>query len=317
MPATSAPPTLALVIPCYNEQEVIATTLNELSSLMKKMQDEALVAQDSFMVFVDDGSKDQTFSILQKNKAAGVRVVKLARNVGHQAALLAGLHFVTGKVDCCISIDADLQDDTEAIPEMVKKFSEGAQIVFGVRSSRKTDTLFKKGTAGLFYGLMTRMGIPLIDNHADFRLLSNQVLVELGRYREVNLFLRGIFPQMGFPTAIVEYARKKREAGESKYPFWKMVRLAVNGITSFTNYPLKIITAIGLVVFLGSFAATLWVLYVVLMGMNVPGWASITLPVYFLGGVQLLSLGIIGEYISKIYLETKQRPYYHIEKVLE
>lgn len=310
-------PKLAIVVPCYNEQEIILDSLSSLRALLKTMISENQVSPESYLVFVDDGSTDNTYDLLLTRQGQAVRIIKLSNNVGHQGALLAGLHYVTDKADCCISIDADLQDDLAAIPEMVRHFSGGSQVVYGVRSARDSDTLFKRGTASIFYHLMLQMGVPIVDNHADFRLLSNTVLKELTRYREVNLFLRGIFPQMGYPSSQVTYARKKREGGQSKYPLWKMVKLAVNGITSFTNYPLKIITNVGMIVFAGSVLAALWVVYVVIANKNVPGWASITLPIYFLGGIQLLSLGIIGEYISRIYLETKQRPFYHIEKVVE
>jgi hypothetical protein len=200
---------------------------------------------------------------------------------------------------------------------MVEEFAKGNHIVFGVRGNRDTDSAYKRGTAHLFYRFMLGMGVPLVYNHADFRLVSNQVLLELKKYKEVNLFLRGIFPLMGYPSSRVYYSRKKREAGKSKYPFWKMVRFAATGITSFTNYPLKLITTLGAIVFVGSLVATGWVIWVVLQGKNVPGWASITLPIYLLGGIQLLALGILGEYISNIYLETKGRPLYHVEEIVE
>jgi glycosyltransferase involved in cell wall biosynthesis len=227
------------------------------------------------------------------------------------------MHFVTGKVDCMISMDADLQDDISVTRQMLEAYNKGAQIVYGVRQRRGADTWFKKQTALAFYKLMQSMGVNLIYNHADFRLLSSKVLIEFGRYREVNLFLRGIFPKMGFTSATVYYDRQDRTAGETKYPLRKMLNLAMNGITSFSNVPLKIISYIGFMVFLGSVLASLWVVFVILTGRNAPGWASITLPIYFLGGVQLLALGILGEYISRIYLETKQRPVYHIEEVIE
>lgn len=310
-------PVLAIVTPCFNEEAIIATTVQTLNSVLGDLVKSNVIAPESFIVFVDDGSRDQTLELLRKSKTSATRILKLAHNVGHQQALLAGLHYVTHKADCCISLDADLQDDVDVIPEMVKEFIGGSQIVYGVRGNRDTDSAHKRGTAELFYRFMQLMGVPLVFNHADFRLISNQVLIELQKYKEVNLFLRGIFPLMGYQSSRVYYARKKREAGESKYPFWKMVRFAITGITSFTNYPLKIITALGAVVFFGSLIATGWVLYVVLSGKNVPGWASITLPIYMLGGIQLLAVGILGEYIAKIYLETKGRPLYHVEEVVE
>ena len=310
-------PVLALITPCYNEEAIIISTLQTLNSLIERHIAQQLISPSSFIVFVDDGSRDQTLSLIRSHKNEKIKVLKLAGNVGHQQALLAGLHYVTNKVDCCVSLDADLQDDPGVIGTMVEEFKKGNHIVYGVRGNRDTDSAYKKGTAELFYKFMLKMGVPLIYNHADFRLVSNQVLNELKKYKEVNLFLRGIFPLMGFPSSKVYYRRKKREAGESKYPFWKMVRFAITGVTSFTNYPLKIITALGAIVFFGSLMATAWVLWVVLQGKNVPGWASITLPIYMLGGIQLLAVGILGEYISKIYLETKHRPLYHVEEVIE
>jgi polyisoprenyl-phosphate glycosyltransferase len=310
-------PVLAIVTPCFNEEAIIVSTVEALSALLKKYTDTQVVHPGSFILFVDDGSRDQTVALLRQYKNDRVKILKLAHNVGHQQALLAGLHYVTNRVDCCVSLDADLQDDIAVIDAMIDEYKHGSQVVYGVRGNRETDSLYKRGTAELFYKFMQSMGVPLIFNHADFRLVSNQVLIELQKYQEVNLFLRGIFPLMGYRSSQVYYSRKKRTAGESKYPFLKMVRFAATGITSFTNYPLKIITAMGALVFLGSLLATAWVLWVVLHGKNVPGWASITLPIYLLGGIQLLAVGILGEYISKIYLETKRRPLYHIEEVIE
>lgn len=310
-------PVLAIVLPCYNEEAILSETIARLTAMMNGYMEEGVIAPGSFLLFVDDGSRDRTLSILREHKSSMVRSLKLSANCGHQSALLAGMHFVTGKVDCMISMDADLQDDISVTSQMLEAYNRGAQIVYGVRQSRGADTWFKKQTALSFYKLMQRMGVNLIFNHADFRLLSNKVLTEFGRYREVNLFLRGIFPKMGFTSATVYYDRQDRTAGETKYPLRKMLNLAMNGITSFSNVPLKIISYIGFLVFLGSVLASLWVVFVILTGRNAPGWASITLPIYFLGGVQLLALGILGEYISRIYLETKQRPVYHIEEVIE
>ncbi|MCU0394867.1 MAG: glycosyltransferase family 2 protein, partial [Chitinophagaceae bacterium] len=257
-----------------------------------------------------------TLSILRSLAGRQVRVLKLSANCGHQSALLAGMHHVTGRADCMISMDADLQDDISCTRQMLEAYGRGAQIVYGVRQSRGVDTWFKKQTALLFYRIMQWLGVNLVYNHADFRLLSNQVLQEFGRYREVNLFLRGIFPRMGFTSATVYYDRQDRTAGETKYPLRKMLNLAMNGITSFSNVPLKIISYVGFLVFLASLMASLWVVFVILTGRNVPGWASITLPIYFLGGVQLLALGMLGEYVARIYLETKQRPIYHVEELI-
>ena len=310
-------PVLAIVTPCFNEAAIIVSTVQTLTALVDELIQSQRISPTSFIVFVDDGSRDQTISLIRSHKNEKVKILKLAGNVGHQQALLAGLHYVTNKVDCCISLDADLQDDPGVVAAMVEEFVKGNHIVYGVRGNRDTDSTYKRATAELFYKFMLRMGVPLIYNHADFRLVSNPVLVELKKYKEVNLFLRGIFPLMGYPSSQVYYTRKKREAGESKYPFWKMVHFAITGITSFTNYPLKIIMAMGAFVFLGSIVATGWVVWVVLTGRNVPGWASITLPIYLLGGIQLLAVGILGEYISKIYLESKGRPLYHVEEIVE
>jgi hypothetical protein len=239
----------------------------------------------------------------------------MSANYGHQTALLAGMHYVAGKVDCMVSLDADLQDDLNCIGQMLNEYLAGAHIVYGVRNDRSSDSFFKRKTAQWYYKLMQKMGVNMIYNHADFRLLSNTILQELSKYQEVNLFLRGIFPRMGFKSAIVYYSRLERTAGETKYPFRKMLNLAINGITSFSDVPLKLISMVGFIVFLGSVMASLWVLFVLITGRNLPGWASITLPIYFIGGVQLLSLGVLGSYISRIYMETKKRPLYHVEQV--
>jgi polyisoprenyl-phosphate glycosyltransferase len=291
--------------------------LDILSDLLGRYIAEGKISEMSFIVLVDNGSKDNTILLVSQYKPSKVKILKLANNVGHQNALLAGLHYVTAKADCCVSIDADLPDDIEVIAQMLDFYQAGAQIVYGIRDNRGVDSFFKKRTAIIFYRLMIPMGVPLVFNHADFRLISNSVLVELQKYVEVNLFLRGLFPQVGYSSAQVFYSRKKRIAGTSKHPFFDMLKLAVNGITSFTNYPLKIITALGSFIFGASILATAWILLVVLQGKNVPGWASITLPIYFLGGIQLLAIGVLGEYISKIYLETKRRPLYPIEKIIE
>lgn len=309
-------PVLAIVLPCYNEEAIIEGSIKKLQQLMAGYKHEQLIDQRSFLLFVDDGSKDNTLQILRSHASQYLQTLKLSANCGHQHALLAGMHFVTGKADCLISMDADLQDDILVTRQMLAAFQAGNHIVYGVRDKRASDTAFKKGTALLFYKLMRRMGVNLIYNHADFRLLSNQVLLEFSRYKEANLFLRGIFPRMGYTHSMVYYNRQDRSAGETKYPFRKMLQLAVNGITSFSSVPLKIISVVGFLVFAASIAASIWVLIVILLGRNVPGWASITLPIYFLGGIQLLALGVIGSYVSRIYLETKQRPPYHIEEVI-
>ena len=309
-------PLLAIVLPCYNEEALIASTVKRLQQLLDDYVAGGLIDAGSYLLFVDDGSRDGTLAILRSLACRQVRVLKLSANCGHQSALLAGMHHVTGRADCMISMDADLQDDISCTRQMLEAHGRGAHIVYGVRQSRGADTWFKKQTALLFYRIMQWLGVNLVYNHADFRLLSNQVLQEFGRYREVNLFLRGIFPRMGFTSATVYYDRQDRTAGETKYPFRKMLNLAMNGITSFSNVPLKIISYVGFLVFLASLMASLWVVFVILTGRNVPGWASITLPIYFLGGVQLLALGMLGEYVARIYLETKQRPIYHVEELI-
>jgi polyisoprenyl-phosphate glycosyltransferase len=313
----SSVPQLAIVAPCYNEEATLKDSLEKLVIKIKELKAKGMVKDSSYLLVVDDGSKDTSFNILQAAVGNHIKVLKLAGNVGHQRALLAGMHWVTDKCDVMISMDIDLQDDPGTIDKMLEEYAKGNQIVYGVRDNRDADSWFKKNSALLFYRMMQTMGVGLIYNHADFRLLSNNVLREFSRYREVNLFLRGIFPMMGFQNTKVFYQRQERTAGESKYPLRKMLHLAMDGITSFSNRPLKWISMIGLIIFIISLILSVWVLWVVVTGRSVPGWASITLPIYFIGGIQLLSLGIIGEYVSKIYLESKSRPQYHIEKVLE
>ncbi len=307
---------VALVVPCFNEQEIIRSTLSILSSLYDNLIAKGTISPDSTILLVDDGSTDNTLKIVETFGEPHIKVIKLATNVGHQHALLAGLHYATNKVDCCISIDADLQDDIRVIEEMISRFAAGFQIVYGVRKKRDTDHLIKKQTALLFYKLMRSMGIKIIYNHADYRLLSNKVLLAFREYTEVNLFLRGIFPLMGYQSTTVYYDRLERQAGESKYPFFKMLKLAVDGITSFSVAPLRIITGLGLLTFLISIGGSIWVFSQFLRDQTIPGWASISLPMYFLGGIQLLAIGVLGEYISKIYYEAKGRPRYHIEEVI-
>ncbi len=313
----SSVPQLAIVAPCYNEEAALKESLEKLVIKIKELITKGMVKDSSYLLVVDDGSKDSSFKILQAAVGKYIKVLKLAGNVGHQRALLAGMHWATDKCDVMISMDIDLQDDPNTIDRMLDEYVKGNEIVYGVRDNRDADSWFKKNSALLFYRLMQKMGVGLIYNHADFRLLSNNVLREFSRYREVNLFLRGIFPLMGFQNTKVFYQRQERTAGESKYPLRKMLHLAMDGITSFSNRPLKWISMIGLIIFIISLILSVWVLWVVVTGRSVPGWASITLPIYFIGGIQLLSLGIIGEYVSKIYLESKSRPQYHIEKVLE
>lgn len=307
---------LALVIPCFNEAEIIDITIDRLIKLCRDLIESRLIHEDSFILLIDDGSKDNTWNKIESHSSGYVKALKLAANTGHQHALLAGLHYATNRVDFCISLDADLQDDISAIKTMILQYKGGSEIVYGVRKRRETDSFIKRHTALFFYKLMQWIGINILYNHADFRLLSNKVLNAFKGFKEVNLFLRGIFPMMGFPSSIVYYDRLDRIGGKSKYPFFKMLRLAIDGITSFSNAPLRIITVMGLFVFLASIGASAWAVLQLIRGNTVPGWTSISLPLYFLGGIQLLAIGILGEYISKIYLETKRRPHYIVEKIM-
>ena len=310
------PPVLSVVIPCYNESAGLDISINTILQKLQQLSQNNLIHKDSFILFIDDGSKDSTWTIISKSAGKQIRGLKLSNNVGHQKALIAGLHFTASKCDCCITIDADLQDDLEVIEAMIISFSKGNQIVYGVRNNRDVDSAFKKKTAQLFYRILKLMRIDIVYNHADFRLAGNKVLVELSRYEETHIFLRGIFPLMGFKSDIIYYQRKDRQQGKTSYSFRKMVGLAIDGITSFSAFPLKLITITGFIVFTGCIIAIIWVIIVIILGKNIPGWSSITLPMYFLGGIQLLALGIIGEYINKIFEETKKRPLYHIEEII-
>jgi len=310
------PPVLSIVIPCYNEAAGLEISINIILQKLGQLFQNNLIHKDSFILFIDDGSKDATWDIILKSAGEQIRGMKLSNNVGHQKALIAGLHYATNKCDCCITIDADLQDDLDILEAMITSFTNGNQLVYGVRNNRDVDSGFKKKTAQLYYRILKLMKIDIIYNHADFRLASNKVLVELSRYQETHMFLRGIFPLMGFKSDIIYYQRKDRQQGKTSYSFRKMVRLAIDGITSFSAFPLKLITITGFIVFTGCIFAIIWVIIVIILGKNIPGWSSITLPMYFLGGIQLLALGIIGEYINKIFEETKKRPLYHIEEII-
>lgn len=311
------PITLGIVVPCYNETEVLPETCKRLVQHLVDMQSAGLVSAGSTIHFVDDGSRDGTWELIQKLAAADSRIhgIKLSRNRGHQNALLAGLFGVAG--DALVSVDADLQDDITVISDMVREHIAGSEIVYGVRKSRATDTFFKRGTATSYYRLLSWMGVDIVYNHADYRLMGRRAIESLRGYSEVNMFLRGVIPLIGFPSTSVFYDRAERFAGESKYPLKKMLAFAVDGITSFSVVPLRMITTLGLVVSAFSFFMILWVLYgAIVLKAVIPGWASSVIPIYFLGGIQLLSIGIVGEYVSKIYLETKRRPRYFVEKVI-
>ena len=308
---------LAIVVPCYNEQEVLPETNRRLLDVLGRMQADGLVSPDSSIHYVDDGSKDGTWALIESLAAADSRSrgIKLSRNRGHQAALLAGLLTVEG--DALVSIDADLQDDVAVIEKMVHEHQGGAEVVYGVRESRQTDTAFKRQTALTYYRVMKTMGVDLVQNHADFRLLGRRAVEALREYGEVNMFLRGIVPLIGYKAATVKYDRAERFAGVSKYPLRKMLTFALEGMTSFSIVPLRLITLLGFVVSGLSFAMILFIIYgALVLNAVIPGWASSVVPIYFLGGIQLLSIGILGEYVAKIYLETKRRPRYFIEKTL-
>lgn len=310
---------LYLVVPCYNEEQVLPETVKELTIKLNSMIDSGLVSDKSRMVFVNDGSKDKTWELIEQyhQKNPLVFGIKLSRNRGHQFAVLAGLMTVKERCDMAITMDADLQDDIDVIDEFVKQHYDGCEIVYGVRNSRETDTFFKRFTAEGFYKLMSGMGVDIVFNHADYRLMSRTALDALENYREVNLFLRGIVPLLGYKTGIVEYARKERFAGESKYPLKKMLAFAIDGITSFSIKPIRMITGLGILAFLASIIMVIYTIVGAFAGNTVSGWASIVISIWGFGGLILIALGMIGEYIGKIYLETKARPRYQVEKFLD
>ena len=310
---------LYLVIPCYNEQEVLHETSTQLKAKLEALESSGKISGNSRIVFVDDGSKDRTWEIIEElHRSSKIfQGIKLSRNRGHQNALLAGLMTVKDRCDAVISLDADLQDDIDAIDEMTDKYLEGCDIVYGVRSARKTDTFFKKFTAETFYKAMTKMGVEMQYNHADYRLMSRRALSELEGFKEVNLFLRGIVPMLGFKSGCVYYERKERFAGESKYPLKKVLAFAMEGITSLSVKPIRMITTLGVGIFSVSIIMLIYFLVRYFTGHTIQGWTSIALSVWAIGGLQLLAIGIIGEYIGKIYLETKARPKYIVDRYLD
>lgn len=309
---------LYLVIPCYNEQEVLPETAKQLNQKMSDLITQEKISPDSRIVFVNDGSKDTTWQIIQSLHAENkiFQGVNLSRNKGHQNALLAGLMTVKDCCDMTISLDADLQDDIDAIDGMVDKYYEGCEIVYGVRNSRKTDTFFKKTTAEGYYKVMQMLGADIVFNHADYRLMSRKALEGLEQFHESNLFLRGIVPMIGYKTGEVYYARKERMAGESKYPLKKMLSFAWEGITSLSVRPIKMITSCGALIFIVSIIMLIYSLIRHLMGATTTGWTSMMFSIWALGGLQLLSIGIIGEYIGKVYMESKARPKYIVQEYL-
>lgn len=310
--------TLYLVIPCYNEEEVLRETSKRLLEKINKMINNDQISDNSKILFVNDGSKDRTWDIIEElhDSNSIFSGVNLSRNRGHQNALLAGLMVAKEYADMAISLDADLQDDVEVIEKFVEEYYLGSDIVYGVRSSRKTDTFFKRTTALGFYKVMNSLGVNVVYNHADYRLMSKRALEGLAEFKEVNLFLRGIVPLIGYKNSIVEYERHERFAGESKYPLKKMFAFAVDGITSFSIKPIRIISALGFGIFFISVIALIYSLVVKLLGKTQAGWTSLVISIWMIGGIQLLSLGVIGEYIGKIYNETKARPRYIIKDKL-
>jgi len=309
---------LYLVIPCYNEQEVLPETSKRLLEKMNSLMEQGMISRDSKIMFVNDGSKDRTWEMIEELHETNpiYQGVKLSRNRGHQNALLGGLMTAKEYADMAISLDADLQDDIDVIDQFVEKYYEGCDIVYGVRSARDTDTFFKRFTAEGFYKLINLMGGEVVFNHADYRLMSKRALEELANYKEVNLFLRGIVPMIGFKTDVVTYERHERFAGESKYPLKKMLALAINGITSLSIKPIRFIVFLGMFIFVCSIAMLIYSLVQHFLGNTSIGWTSLIVSIWAIGGLQLLAIGVIGEYIGKIYLETKERPKYIIEKVL-
>jgi len=316
-PVPMIPTHLAIVVPCYNEQEVLPETCSRLIALLDRLLAKGKIVANSRIYFVDDGSTDATWELISRSVAAGAPVVglRLARNRGHQNALLAGMF--SAVADAVVTVDADLQDELDVIESMIEHFQAGCDVVYGVRRRRDSDSPLKRLTAEGFYRLMGALGVETIHNHADYRLLSKRAIDSLKGFREVNLYLRGIIPLIGFRSAIVEYDRLPRFAGDSKYPLRKMLALALDAITSFSALPLRLISLLGFIVFVGAMGVTVWALWAALAtGKVIPGWASVVLPMYFLGGIQLLALGAIGEYVGKLYVEVKARPRFIIQDVV-
>ncbi len=311
-------PVIAIVVPCYNEEKALPLSSAKLLEILNRLVKDEMISPESYVLCCNDGSKDKTWEVIKSLHSVDKRIkgISLAHNRGHQYVLLAGLMTVRGNCDAAISIDADLQDDPEAIIEMVKDFNGGKEIVYGVRSSRATDTWFKRTTAHGFYSFQKKMGLETVYDHADYRLLSARALDLLSEYGESNLFLRGIIPQIGLDNSIVKYERHERVAGESKYPLKKMISFSVDGITSFSAKPIRIIFMTGLILLLIDIIVALYVLSAYFYHNTVSGWTSLMLSVWFLGSLILMGIGIIGEYIGKIFIEVKQRPRYAIKETL-
>ncbi len=312
-------PVIYIVIPCYNEQEVLPLTAPMFLQKLNDLYIDGKISNDSRILFVDDGSRDDTWNIINSLSAIDEHYmgISLSRNRGHQNALLAGLMSSASKCDAAISVDCDGQDDIDAIDKMIDEFLTGSEIVYGVRNNRKSDSAFKRGTAQMFYRLVKAFGADVIYNHADYRLMSKRALKALSQFKEVNLFLRGIVTMIGFKYSCVEYSRKERMAGKSKYPLKKMLYFALDGITSLSVKPIRLITVFGLIAAFISFIGIVWSVINVVIGSAIAGWASTVSIICFLGGIQLISIGIIGEYIGKIYLEVKHRPRYVVDKTTD
>ena len=309
---------LATVSPCYNEEEVLRHSVERLTNLFERMIADGLISSDSMMVFVNDGSRDQTWQLIKELYAENkyVRGINMSRNVGHQNAIMAGMMTARHWADAVVTLDADLQDDIECIPQMVRQFKEGSDIVYGVKVSRQADPMMKRLSAQAFYKLQSSMGVESVYNHADFRLMSRRALDMLATYKEHNLYLRGLIPQIGLQTSTVDDVISERYAGQSKYTLSKMLGLAMNGITAFSVKPLYIIFDIGLLFLVVAFGIAVYVAYSLITGAAVQGWASIMLSIWLVGGLILMSMGVIGNYIGKIYTEVKRRPIYHIQEIL-
>jgi glycosyltransferase involved in cell wall biosynthesis len=309
---------LLLVVPCYNEEAILGLTYATLKTYYAGIKERGLIASDSKICFVNDGSRDKTWDLIEElcRQDDSIIGVKLSRNFGHQSAIMAGLEKYIDSFDCFITIDADLQDDINAITSMIEKHREGAMVVYGVRGDRSSDTWFKRFSAEGFYILMQKMGVPVVFNHADFRLMDRRVLQELGNFKEINMFLRGIVPLVGFRNDKVVYNRLERVAGETKYPLSKMLLFAWNGITSFSTFPMRLVLYFGVFNFIVAMVIVAYIFLSYMIGHTVPGWTSTMLPLTFFSGSNMMALGLIGEYIGKIYEEVKGRPRYIIEKTV-
>lgn len=309
---------LSIIVPCYYEEAVLPETTKRLLKLLEELINDNVISSDSYILYVNDGSQDRTWALIEEYHSLykHIKGVNLAGNVGHQNALIAGLSVALDSCDIAITIDADLQDDVNAIRDMVKKYDEGSDIVYGVRASRKTDTWFKRATAQGFYRIMKFLGVKSVYNHADYRLMSKRAVQHLLSFRERNIFLRGLVPLIGYKTDCVYYDRAERFAGESKYPLRKMLTFAFDGITSFSVVPVHMVLIMGLLFLLVAFSILIWVGYLIITGGTIRGWASLMLSIWFCSGCLLVGMGIVGEYIGKIYIEVKDRPRYNIEKTL-